>query len=304
MRWQDGRRSKNINDRRGARSSPRAAGGGGLFLLLRFLPMMLRSKFGRIILLVGVVVIFGGRMLGIDVLPLLTGGGSTQLSGSGTYRGSPEEEELADFTSVILGETELAWHEQFQQMGRSYQEPKLTFYTDSVSSACGFGQAAMGPFYCPGDKEIYIDLSFFRDLQQRYNAPGDFARAYVIAHEVGHHVQTLLGISAQVRAQQQQVSEAQANELSVRQELQADCLAGVWGHVAANQRKLLEEGELQDALAAAAAIGDDRLQQQGRGYVVPESFTHGTSAQRMRWFERGFKSGKFEDCDTFSPQQL
>ena len=304
MRWNNGRRSTNIEDRRGQSAGPMAAGGMGAMMLLRFLPLLLRSKMGRILLLVGVLVFVGARFLNIDLLGLLGGGAPGITSGSSQREPTAEEQQLAEFVALVLGDTEIAWQAQFAQLGRNYVEPTLVLYTGSVSSACGLGRAAMGPFYCPGDKEIYIDLSFFRDLQQRYNAPGDFARAYVIAHEVGHHVQTLLGISAQVRAQQQQVSEAQANELSVRQELQADCLAGVWGHVAANQRKLLEEGELQDALAAAAAIGDDRLQQQGRGYVVPESFTHGTSAQRMRWFERGFKSGKFEDCDTFSPQQL
>lgn len=188
----------------------------------------------------------------------------------------------------------------FAAQGRSYQHPRLVLFTGRVNSACGSADAAMGPFYCPADRKVYIDLSFYHDLKVRYGAPGDFAQAYVIAHEVGHHVQTLLGISERVHAARSKVSRSEANRLSVRQELQADCFAGIWGHHAHTQRQLLESGDLEEALVAAAAIGDDRLQQQSRGTVTPDSFTHGSSAQRVEWFRRGFESGRMADCDTFA----
>lgn len=200
---------------------------------------------------------------------------------------------------MVLADTEDTWNAIFREAGRDYQEPKLVLFSGAVQSACGMASAAMGPFYCPGDRKLYIDLSFFNDLRRRHGAPGDFAQAYVIAHEVGHHVQTLLGISEQVRAAQRGLGTSQANALSVRQELQADCFAGLWGNHADRSRQLLEQGDIEEALNAAAAIGDDRLQQQGQGYVVPEAFTHGTSAQRVQWFRKGIDSGAFSDCDTF-----
>ncbi len=207
---------------------------------------------------------------------------------------------MAEFVSVVLGDTEDTWHPIFRQLGRDYREPTLVLFTGSVNSACGYASAAVGPFYCPGDQKLYIDLSFFHDLKTRHGAPGDFAQAYVIAHEVGHHVQTLLGISEQVAAAGKGASEAQVNALSVRQELQADCFAGVWGHVANSQRQLLDPGDLEEALQAATAIGDDRLQREAGGQVVPDSFTHGTSAQRVKWFRAGFESGDINACDTFA----
>lgn len=301
MRWKSGRRSTNVEDLRGQRASPLAAGGGAL-MLMRILPLLLRSKVGRYILGIGIVVVVGAKLLGIDVLPLLMGGGAAPTQ---TRQPPPEQAELADFVSVVLGTTETVWQRQFQAMGRTYREPTLVLFSGSINSACGYAQAAMGPFYCPADQKVYIDLSFYQDLKARHNAPGDFAQAYVIAHEVGHHVQTLLGISERVQGMRQRVSEAEGNELSVRQELQADCFAGLWGHAANQQQpELLEEGDLEEALTAAAAIGDDRLQQQSRGYTVPESFTHGTSEQRVRWFRRGFRSGDFSTCDTFAAAQL
>ncbi len=301
MRWQSGRRSSNIEDRRG--SSPSSAmGAGGAVMLLRILPWLLRSKAGRTVLVIGIVVVLGARMLGIDVLPLLLGGGTTQPAVKRQV--SPEEEALVDFVSVVLADTETTWQQQFKAMGLTYKEPTLVLFSGSVSSACGLGQAAMGPFYCPADQKLYIDLSFYHDLKTRHNAPGDFAQAYVIAHEVGHHVQTLLGISGKVHAVRQKLSEKEANVLSVKQELQADCFAGVWGHFANTQREILEEGDLEEALVAASAIGDDRLQQQSRGYVTPDSFTHGSSEQRVRWFRKGFSTGSVESCDTFSAAQL
>jgi predicted metalloprotease len=262
---------------------------------LRFLPAMIRSKTGRVILIVGVLAIFGGKLMGIDVLSLLTGGG-----GATTQQGtefSQQEQQQVEFVSVVLADTEDTWQQIFRQQGATYREPTLVLFSGRVNSACGMASAAVGPFYCPGDQKLYIDLSFFHDLKVRHGAPGDFAQAYVIAHEVGHHVQTLLGISQQVQQLGRGKSEAQVNALSVRQELQADCFAGVWGHLAKNP---LDPGDLEEALRAATAIGDDRLQREAGGRVVPDSFTHGSSAQRVAWFRRGFDSGKIEECDTFS----
>ncbi len=296
MRWQGGRRSDNVEDRRG--ESPAYSAAGAAPVVLRLLPMLLRTKVGRIILITGVVVIIGGRMLGVDVLSLLAGGGVT--SGQSSAPLSEADQQMAEFVSVVLGDTEDTWHPIFSKLGRDYREPTLVLFSGSVNSACGYASAAVGPFYCPGDQKLYIDLSFFHDLKTRHGAPGDFAQAYVIAHEVGHHVQTLLGISEKVAAAGKGAGKAQVNALSVRQELQADCFAGVWGHVANSQRQLLDPGDLEEALQAATAIGDDRLQREAGGQVVPDSFTHGTSAQRVKWFKAGFESGDIGACDTFS----
>ncbi len=293
MRWEDGRRSDNVEDRRG--QSPGYSAAGAAPLLLRFLPAMIRSKTGRVILIVGVLAIFGGKLMGIDVLSLLTGGGGSTAQQGQEF--SQQEQQQAEFVSVVLADTEDTWKEIFRQQGAAYREPTLVLFTGRVNSACGMASAAVGPFYCPGDQKLYIDLSFFHDLKARHGAPGDFAQAYVIAHEVGHHVQTLLGISQQVQQLGRGKSKAQVNALSVRQELQADCFAGVWGHSAKNP---LDPGDLEEALRAATAIGDDRLQREAGGRVVPDSFTHGSSAQRVTWFRRGFDSGKLEQCDTFS----
>jgi predicted metalloprotease len=210
-----------------------------------------------------------------------------------------EEDQMKSFVSAILGDTEDTWHDIFRQMGRPYKDPTLVLFTGAVESACGYAQAAAGPFYCPRDQKVYIDLSFYEDLKYKHRAPGDFAQAYVIAHEVGHHVQNLLGISSKVQSLQRQVSDVQANQLSVRLELQADCLAGVWGNHSQQAHQVLEQGDIEEALNAASSIGDDRLQAQARGYVVPESFTHGSSAQRVRWFKRGIQSGDITQCNTF-----
>lgn len=214
--------------------------------------------------------------------------------------GGALEDEQAQFVAVVLADTEDTWTEIFATAGRQYRRPTLVLFSGAVQSACGFAQAAMGPFYCPADQKVYIDLSFYSDLQNRFQAPGDFAQAYVIAHEVGHHVQTLLGISEKVQRQKSGLSDAAANQLSVRLELQADCLAGIWAHDADRTRDLLEQGDIEEGLNAASAIGDDRLQKQSRGYVTPESFTHGSSEQRVRWFERGYASGNMNRCDTFA----
>lgn len=300
MRWENRRRSDNIEDRRG-QSGPspiNAAMGGGA--ILRFLPVLMKTRGGRLLLMVGVAIFFGARMLGIDLLPLLSGQ-PTVTSNAPAAPLSEEQVRLGEFVSVILADTEDTWEQIFAAQGRKYQPPRLVLFTNHVQSACGSASAALGPFYCPADRKVYIDLSFYHDLKTRFRAPGDFAQAYVIAHEVGHHIQTLLGISQQVRQAQQGRSKAEQNQLSVRQELQADCFAGVWGHHADRHRQMLAPGELKDALNAAAAIGDDRLQKQASGTVVPDSFTHGTSEQRMRWFKLGFDTGDMTRCDTFKP---
>ena len=219
-------------------------------------------------------------------------------------QGDPASDPMQEFVSVVLADTEDTWNELFRQSGADYREPTLVLFSGAVQSACGFAEAAVGPFYCPLDQKVYIDLAFYRDLKERFAAPGDFAQAYVIAHEIGHHVQNLLGISDQVRQAQQRASQAQANALSVRLELQADFFAGVWAHHAQRSRKILEPGDLEEALRAATAIGDDNLQMQTQGYVVPDSFTHGTSEQRARWFRKGFQTGDVSQGDTFKARQL
>ncbi len=298
MRWEDGRRSDNVEDRRGQSAGYGAAAAAPL--LLRFIPALVRSKVGRTVLVVGLLVFFGGRLLGIDVLSLFLGGGAAVAPGGQSQQFSQQEQELAEFVSVVLADTEDTWHAKFREMGAAYREPTLVLFSDRVNSACGLASAAVGPFYCPADQKVYLDLSFFHDLKNRHGAPGDFAQAYVVAHEIGHHVQTLLGISGQVQAAGRGRSKADVNALSVRQELQADCFAGVWGHAANVDRGMLDPGDLKEALRAASAIGDDRLQREAGRRVVPDSFTHGSSEQRVRWFTRGFESGSLAQCDTFA----
>lgn len=300
MRWEGGRRSDNVEDRRGQSAGRGAMGAAPM--LLRFLPAMIRSKTGRLILVVGVIAIFGGKMLGVDVLSLFLGGGGAAVTTQQTKEFSQQEQQLAEFVAVVLGSTEDTWRQAFQAQGGSYREPTLVLFSGRVNSACGMASSAVGPFYCPGDQKLYIDLSFFNDLSARHGAPGDFAQAYVVAHEVGHHVQTLLGISQKVQAAGQGRSKAEVNALSVRQELQADCFAGLWGNQANRERQWLDPGDLDEALGAATAIGDDRLQREAGGQVVPDSFTHGSSAQRVAWFKRGFESGDIQTCDTYSAE--
>jgi predicted metalloprotease len=228
----------------------------------------------------------------------------TEPESSSVQKRSPAEDQAAQFVSTVLADTEDTWPEVFRENGATYVNPKLVLFTGSVESACGYAKAAMGPFYCPRDQKVYIDLSFFRDLKARHNAPGDFAQAYVIAHEVGHHAQNLLGILPQAQKAQSQMSKAESNRVSVMVELQADCFAGVWAHRAQKSRQILEEGDLEEALNAASQIGDDRLQSQAQGYVVPDSFTHGSSAQRVRWFKQGLKTGDINQCNTFNAKNL
>jgi predicted metalloprotease len=230
--------------------------------------------------------------------------GGEMVSTSQTYSSSPTENHLAEFVSVVLADTEDTWHELFRRANKTYREPTLVLFTGVVESACGFAQSATGPFYCPADEKVYIDLSFYQELKQRFHAPGDFAQAYVIAHEIGHHVQNLLGIAKKVHQLRSRVTEAESNQLSAMMELQADCLAGVWAYHADRSRRILEEGDIEEGLNAASAIGDDRLQRKSRGYVTPDSFTHGSSAQRVRWFQKGIASGDINQCNTFSADRL
>ena len=282
MRWEGRRESQNVEDRRGMRFGK--AGGIGIGTILLALVAVYFGQDPSVVLQ--------------NVQP------SGQQAEQVPYQESPEEAQLRKFVAVVLADTEDAWGAIFTAAGRTYEQPGLVLFSGAVESACGFAQAAVGPFYCPGDRKVYIDLSFYQDLQSRFGAPGDFAQAYVVAHEVGHHVQTLLGISDRNMAARQRASEAEANALSVRQELQADCFAGIWAHDADRSRQLLESGDIEEGLNAAAAIGDDRLQKQSRGYVSPDSFTHGSSEQRVRWFKRGFESGKVDQCDTFAARNL
>ena len=272
MRWMGDRESGNVEDRRGMSGGGIAVGGG----------------------LLGLVVLVISLLTGHDPgsLPSPDGSGSGNAPGVNRPVNSAREEQEKKFVSVVLADTEDVWHELFRQrLGKNYPEPKLVLFSGNSQSGCGFASAATGPFYCPNDQRVYIDLQFFDELQTRFQAAGDFAQAYVVAHEIGHHVQKLMGILDQVHAKERQVSKTEANQLSVRTELQADFLAGVWAHHAQKMKNILEPGDLDEALRAASAVGDDRLQKQGRGYVVPDSFTHGTSEQRARWFRLGFDTG-------------
>jgi predicted metalloprotease len=275
MRWQGRAGSENIEDRRGMRMAVPVGGGiGGLLLLLLF-----------------------SALTGTNPADIINSSSPPASESAGTT-GLRDEDPQAKFISVVLRSTEDVWSDVFRQRGATYQPPRLVLFSDATQSGCGVGQSEMGPFYCPADRNVYLDLSFFRELDERFGAPGDFAQAYVVAHEVGHHIQALTGLSDRVAQARQQGGRAESNALSVRQELQADCYAGVWGHYAAKDG-LLETGDAEEGLRAAAAIGDDRLQQQTRGRVAPESFTHGSSEQRVSWLRRGLESGKLESCNTF-----
>ncbi|MEN8210554.1 MAG: neutral zinc metallopeptidase [Thermodesulfobacteriota bacterium] len=301
MKWRGNRRSNNVEDRRNMRASGLGASGGSG--LLRLLPTVIKflGFKGTVILAVcvGAFGLFTGN-LGNMLSLLGLQQGTTTTTSSGAFQETATEKELAELVSVILADTEETWSTLFQQSGKTYQEPKLVLFRGAVKSACGMAQAAIGPFYCPADQKVYIDLDFYDQLKNRFKAPGDFAQAYVIAHEVGHHVQNLLGISDNVHAARNKLSKTQGNKLSVLQELQADCLAGVWAHHANEARQLLEAGDVEEGLRAASAIGDDTLQKQSKGYVTPDSFTHGSSAQRVKWFKVGLENGDINSCNTFS----
>ncbi len=280
MRWVGRQQSGNVEDRRGMGGGGKIAIGGGA----------------------GVIILIISLLLGQNPLDYINPGDGAQIQQQ-QQPVSEEENQKADFVGVVLNDTEQVWNKLFQERGETYQEPKLVLFTGVYESGCGTASAAMGPFYCPEDSKVYIDLSFYDDLQSRFGAPGDFAMAYVVAHEVGHHVQDLWGISDKVHAARQRLSEEEYNKLSVKLELQADFLAGVWAHHDQELNHILQPGDIEEALTAANAIGDDRLQKQSQGYVVPDAFTHGTSAQRMYWFKKGFETGDIEQGDTFSQVQ-
>ena len=293
MKWEGNRESDNVEDRRGA------GGGAGM------------PVFGGRSIGIGTIVIalLGGWVLGINpltILGALSGGGMppAQVQQQAPAQRPPADDKMARFVSTVLADTEDVWSNLFSQAGGRYQDPRLVLFRGATQTACGAGQAAMGPFYCPADQKVYIDLGFYETLKNQLGAPGEFAQAYVIAHEVGHHVQNLLGISEKVDQQRGRVSQAQYNQLSVRLELQADCFASVWSHHAQRERQILEKGDIELAMNAAAKIGDDALQRSAGGAVVPESFTHGSSAQRQRWFQKGLQGGSVKGCDTFSARSL
>lgn len=298
MKWRGRPKSSNIEDRRGMRLSGRGGSGGGL---LRLLPLVFRflGFKGTLLAIVGIgaYALFTGNLQ--NLLAVVGLQSPQTVTSSEPLRQTAAEKELVDFVSVVLADTETTWSRLFEQQGLTYQEPQLVLFRGAVKSACGLAQSAVGPFYCPSDQQVYIDLGFFDQLKNQLNAPGDFAQAYVIAHEIGHHVQTLLGISQQVHSARRNASETQANKLSVLQELQADCFAGIWAHHANYSRQLLEDGDIEEAMNAASAIGDDTLQKQSHGHVSPDSFTHGSASQRMQWFKTGFDGGEMARCDTF-----
>jgi uncharacterized protein len=289
MRWEGNRESSNVEDAR--------SGGGGGFGI----------GGGTIGIGTIVIALIGGAVLGVNPLTLLgilTGGGGAPVAQQGPAHAPPANDQAAKFVSTVLADTEDVWTDLFKQGGATYTAPKLVLYRGSIRTACGAGQAAMGPFYCPSDQKVYIDLSFYETMKNRLGAPGDFAQAYVIAHEVGHHVQQELGISQQVERARARASQAEGNAMSVRVELQADCFAGVWANHAQKARNILEQGDIEEAMNAAQKIGDDALQANAGRAVVPESFTHGTSAQRQRWFMAGLQNGTVKSCDTFNTRNL
>jgi predicted metalloprotease len=294
MKWEGNRESDNVEDRRGEDGG---GGGGGGF------------GFGGRSIGIGTIVIalVGSYVLGVNpltLLNLLSGGGGQVSTQPAPARQAPANDEMTRFVRTVLADTEDTWSALFKAEGGSYVKPKLVLFSGSVPTACGTGQSASGPFYCPGDQKVYLDLDFFNLMQQRFKVSGEFAEAYVIAHEVGHHVQNLMGLSEKVDQARHTQSERQANAMSVRLELQADCFAGVWAYHANADRKILEQGDVETALKAATAIGDDALQRQSQGHVVPDSFTHGTSEQRVRWFSKGIESGQISQCNTFEARQL
>ena len=299
MKWQGKRQSSNVDDRRG-QSSGRMGGGGLNPVMLGFLFKLLFSKTGLIIVGIVTVISFATGTNPLTFIGNLIGGGGQGFITANEYIPTAEEDLLAEFSATILADTELIWNELIE----SYREPTLVLYTGAVSSACGNASSATGPFYCPGDEKLYIDLSFFQEMEQKLNAPGDFAQAYVIAHEVGHHIQKIMGITEKMDQLRGEISQKEYNEYSVKLELQADFLAGVWAHHSQQLSGWLERGDLEEALNAANAIGDDRLQKQTTGRVVPDSFTHGTSAQRMKWFRKGYDTGDLKQGDTFSSSDL
>ncbi len=295
MKWEDNRESSNIEDRRNSSNYGSRGRGGNMMALLPIAKMLLGTKIGRIVLVIGVVAYF----FGFNPLALLDSSVTPSATQSKVVN-KDADDKSARFVSAVLAQTEDIWSEVFKKYGATYQVPKLVLFRGSTRSGCGFASAQTGPFYCPSDRKIYLDLSFFDELAQRHDAPGDFAQAYVIAHEVGHHVQNIIGTLAKVqKAKQNFRSETKSNALQVKVELQADCYSGLWAHYSKKNFNSLEEGDIEEALNAASAIGDDTLQKKAQGYVVPDAFTHGSSAQRMKWFKKGFTQASLESCDSF-----
>lgn len=288
MKWRGEKQSSNVEDGRGERMSVSSGSLGALIPIVRFL---LGSNIGRVVLAVGVVAYF----MGYNPLALLDMGAPAQTQDKAALN-SQENRDKLEFVSVVLAQTEDIWSALFKQQGASYVQPKLRLFTGQVKSGCGFASSQVGPFYCPADQKIYLDTSFFDELAGKYKAKGDFAQAYVIAHEVGHHVQNLAGTLERIQAQKARVGKIEQNALQVKVELQADCYAGIWAHYLARAGRVIEAGDIDEALGAASAIGDDTLQKQAQGYVVPDSFTHGSSAQRMQWFKKGFEGGTLKAC--------
>ena len=297
MKWENNRRSSNVEDKRNDSSSNFGSNqNSSIMMLLPLIKMLIGTKIGRIILIIGVIAYF----MGFNPLALLNMQEGSSFNSSSTVVNTQKDDKSAQFVSTVLAQTEDIWSNVFKKYNANYIEPKLVLFRNSVKSGCGFASSQTGPFYCPADQKVYLDLSFFDELAKRHDAPGDFAQAYVIAHEIGHHVQNITGTISKVQKEKQALNDEKQNVLQVKVELQADCYAGLWAYYSKKDFDSIEEGDIQEALNAASAIGDDTLQKKAQGYVVPDAFTHGTAAQRMAWFKKGFQNGTLESCNTFN----
>ena len=297
MKWENNRRSSNVEDKRNDSSSNFGSNqNSSIMMLLPLIKMLIGTKIGRIILIIGVIAYF----MGFNPLALLNMQEGSSFNSSSTVVNTQKDDKSAQFVSTVLAQTEDIWSNVFKKYNANYIEPKLVLFRNSVKSGCGFASSQTGPFYCPADQKVYLDLSFFDELAKRHDAPGDFAQAYVIAHEIGHHVQNITGTISKVQKEKQALNDEKQNVLQVKVELQADCYAGLWAYYSKKDFNSIEEGDIQEALNAASAIGDDTLQKKAQGYVVPDAFTHGTAAQRMAWFKKGFQNGTLESCNTFN----
>ena len=297
MKWENNRRSSNVEDKRNDSSSNFGSNqNSSIMMLLPLIKMLIGTKIGRIILIIGVIAYF----MGFNPLALLNMQEGSSFNSSSTVVNTQKDDKSAQFVSTVLAQTEDIWSNVFKKYNANYIEPKLVLFRNSVKSGCGFASSQTGPFYCPADQKVYLDLSFFDELAKRHDAPGDFAQAYVIAHEIGHHVQNITGTISKVQKEKQALNDEKQNVLQVKVELQADCYAGLWAYYSKKDFDSIEEGDIQEALDAASAIGDDTLQKKAQGYVVPDAFTHGSAAQRMAWFKKGFQNGTLESCNTFN----
>ncbi len=297
MKWENNRRSSNVEDKRNDSSSNFGSNqNSSIMMLLPLIKMLIGTKIGRIILIIGVIAYF----MGFNPLALLNMQEGSSFNSSSTVVNTQKDDKSAQFVSTVLAQTEDIWSNVFKKYNANYIEPKLVLFRNSVKSGCGFASSQTGPFYCPADQKVYLDLSFFDELAKRHDAPGDFAQAYVIAHEIGHHVQNITGTISKVQKEKQALNDEKQNVLQVKVELQADCYAGLWAYYSKKDFNSIEEGDIQEALNAASAIGDDTLQKKAQGYVVPDAFTHGSAAQRMAWFKKGFQNGTLESCNTFN----